>query len=85
MESNVERGIRVVLNLQGVLHLALQIKREVHQMSADLWTVSREVTVEETLVGESSLESSSSEGEEGVVPEMPGVFHDARDDFFAGL
>ena len=85
MESQVERGIRVVLNLQGVLHLALQLEREVHQMSVDLGTVSREVEREETLVGESSLGSSSSEEEGETEERVPGVFHDAQDDFFRGL
>lgn len=75
----MERGIRAVLNLQGVLRLALQIEQEVHQMTAELGTASIEEEGEEALVGESSLESSSSE-EEG---QVPGSFQDAQDDFFA--
>jgi len=67
-----------------LIHLALLVEQEVHQLSAEVGTVSRE----ETLVAESSLENSSSE-EGGEIEEtegqVPGAFQDARDDFFAGL
>ena len=77
----MERGVRAVRNLQGLIHLALLVEQEVHQLSAEIGTVSRE----ETLVAESSLESSSSEEEGETEERVPGAFHDAQDDFFRGL
>jgi len=64
-----------------LIHLALLVNQEVHQISAEVGTVSRE----ETLVAESSLENSSSEEEGETEGQVPGAFQDARDDFFAGL
>ena len=64
-----------------MIHLALLVEQEVHQMSAEVGTVSRE----ETLVAESSLENSSSEEEGETEGRVPGAFQDASDDFFAGL
>ena len=75
------RGVQAVRNLQGLIHLALLIEQEVHQLSAEVGNISRE----ETLVGELSLESSSSEEEGDTEGQVPGAFQDASDDFFAGL
>ncbi len=80
-ESMVERGVRLALDLQGIARLALRVQAEVHQAIEEGEAVARGEGMEEDLVGEGSMEDSSSEDE----PDVPGRFLEAEENFFAGI
>ena len=77
------RVICLALDLQGIIHLAQRVQGEVHLAVTEVEATAQGEGMEETLVAESSLGSSSSEEETG--EDTPGESQGALGDFFAGL
>ena len=84
-ETYQVRALHLALDLHGLICLAEQIQGEVHLAVTEAEAIAQGKGMEETLVAESSLGSSSEEetGDDG--PEDEEVICPATDDFFTGL
>jgi hypothetical protein len=79
LETPAGQILRLLNNVYGTLMMIQQIQGEVRQAHAELEAVRTGEGMEEEVVGEGSIDNSSSEDER----EDPEGFQDASEDFFA--